>query len=364
MRISKLASWVIIMTGIIALLVYGKNLLIPFVIAWLVWYIIVSLSRSISRLSFAKRYFPNWLNLTISTFFIIGIMVFVGELIANSASAMANTIPKYENRFNRITQDILAIVGVDNLPNFSSLFEDFDFNNIISSLLNTFSSMASNAMLILIYLLFIFTEQAVFHQKIKALFPDSEQFEHFYEVLERVNEAIVKYLSVKSLVSILTALVSYVIMYFVGVDFAIFWAFLIFLLNFIPNIGSIIATLFPALLTLVQFDNYTPFFIILIGVGTVQLLVGNVMEPRLMGDSLNISPLVVIIALSVWGALWGITGMVLSVPITVIMIIIMAQFKETRPVAILLSLKGVVPSINGELEMSANQAQEEEPQNQ
>ena len=341
MQLNKLASWSIIISFVFALLILGKNLIIPFIIALLVWYIIVSLSQWIGKFPMARKYFPNWLKLSISSLIIIGLMAFVGEMVANNATLMANTLPKYESRLNSIVSQILSQFGMDQFPNVSSIFEQINVSNIISEILSTFSGFASNALIIVIYLMFIFTEQAVFTKKMKALFTTPASYAKYEDVVGHINEAIIKYLSVKSVVSILTAALSYLIMVLVGVDFAIFWAFLIFLLNFIPNIGSIVATLFPALLTLVQFDHLTPFFIIIFGVGAVQMIVGNVIEPRMMGDSLNISPLVVIIALSLWGALWGLTGMVLSVPITVIIIIILAQFKETRPMAILLSLNGV-----------------------
>ena len=341
MQLNKLASWSIVITFIFALLILGKNLIIPFVIALLIWYIIVSLSQWIGKFPVAKKYFPNWLNLSISSLIIIGLMAFVGEMVANNASSMASSLPRYEKRLNNIISQVLEQFGLDQFPNVSSIFDQINVSNILSEILSTFSGLASNALLIVIYLMFIFTEQAVFSKKMRALFTSPDSYSKYEDVIGHINEAIIKYLSVKSIVSILTAAFSYLIMSLVGVDFAIFWAFLIFLLNFIPNIGSVVATLFPALLTLVQFDHLTPFFIIILGVGTVQMIVGNVIEPRMMGDSLNISPLVVIIALSLWGAIWGLVGMVLSVPITVIIIIILAQFKETRPMAILLSLNGV-----------------------
>ena len=126
----------------------------------------------------------------------------------------------------------------------------------------------------------------------------------------------------------------------VGVDFAAFWAFTIFLLNFIPTIGSIIATLFPALLALIQFDTFAQFFIVLVGVGSIQVIVGNFLEPKLMGNTLNVSPFIVMMSLTLWGSIWGIAGMFLSVPITVILLIVFAHFEKTRYLAILLSGNG------------------------
>ncbi len=128
----------------------------------------------------------------------------------------------------------------------------------------------------------------------------------------------------------------------IGVDFAFFWAFLIFLLNYIPTIGSLIATFFPATVALLQFGAYTEALLVLIIIGTIQVIVGNVIEPKIMGKSLNISSLVVLLALSFWGTIWGVVGMILSVPITVMLIIVLARFPGTRSVAILLSEDGKI----------------------
>ena len=131
-----------------------------------------------------------------------------------------------------------------------------------------------------------------------------------------------------------------------GVDAAFFWAFLMFALNYIPTIGSLIATLFPAFFSLVQFGEIQPFIIILVGLGIAEWFVGNVLEPRLMGKSLNLSPLVTILALIVWGQIWGITGMLLSTPITVVMLIIFSQFESTRGIAVMLSESGDIDEID------------------
>jgi predicted PurR-regulated permease PerM len=146
----------------------------------------------------------------------------------------------------------------------------------------------------------------------------------------------------KTVVSLLTGILSYIVLAIIGVDFAVFWAFLIFLLNYIPTIGSLIATIFPALMALLQEGNFSHAFWVIAGVGAIQILVGNFIEPKVMGNSLNISSLVVILSLVIWGSLWGIIGMIIAVPITVIMIIIMAQFPNSRKFAIMLSKDGII----------------------
>ena len=149
-------------------------------------------------------------------------------------------------------------------------------------------------------------------------------------------------MSVKTLLNLATAIFSYIVLEVVGLDLAGFWAFVIFLLAYIPTIGSLLGVVFPALMAIVQFASWGPFLIITIGLGVAQFVIGNVLEPKMMGKSLNLSSLVVIISLAVWGSIWGVTGMFLSVPITIIIMIVLAEFQQTRPIAVLLSADGKV----------------------
>jgi len=118
---------------------------------------------------------------------------------------------------------------------------------------------------------------------------------------------------------------------------------MVFFFYYIPTVGSILAIAAPALLTLVQFDYLTPFLVVLLVFGTIQVVTANVIEPAIMGRSLNLSPLVVVISLVIWGTIWGVVGMFLSVPIMVVALIVLAQFETTRPLAVLLSADGKIP---------------------
>jgi len=355
MSLTKVASLLLIITAIFALLILGKSLLIPFIIAIFIWYVINALSHYIGEFKFIKKNLPAWMNTVISGLVILLLLLLVGGLIAENARAMVNELPKYEKNvgylierlgttFNLDTSRFFEFSGSEKVPDiFGSirgLFSEINIADLITNVLNALSGIAGNTFLVLIYVMFLFFEQAVFPKKVRALFSQEDQYKQFHEILSHINEAIRAYFSVKLTVSLITGIASYALMALVGLDFAFFWAFLIFLLNFIPNIGSLIATVFPSMLALIQFETLTPFVIILVGVGAIQIIVGNLIEPRMMGSSLNISSLVVILALTLWGSIWGIAGMILCVPITVMLMIVFAQFPSTRPIAILLSEKG------------------------
>ena len=196
--------------------------------------------------------------------------------------------------------------------------------------------------MIIFYVVFLFVEESLFQHKIKLIFEPRNRFDKVSQILQKIDKSMSSYIGLKSLVSLLTTTLSYFIMLAVGIDSPVFWAFLIFMFNFIPSIGPILGTLLPALFCLIQFGTFTPALIVLFGVGGVSVLVGSLVEPKLMGNTLNISPLVAILSLALWGSIWGIIGMLLSVPITVAMIIIFSQFPSTRSIAILLSEKGRV----------------------
>jgi AI-2 transport protein TqsA len=179
------------------------------------------------------------------------------------------------------------------------------------------------------------------------MFSDPRRADDARRVLNAVSESVRRYLSVKTGVSALTGICCYVVMRLIGIDFAATWALLIFFLNFIPNIGSIVGVSLPALVALVQFDTLGPFVLVVVCLTAINLAIGSVLEPMLMGSSLNISPFAIILSLAFWGMIWGIVGMFLSVPIMVLVMIICAHIPGWRWVAVLLSKDGNIEGPSG-----------------
>jgi predicted PurR-regulated permease PerM len=134
-------------------------------------------------------------------------------------------------------------------------------------------------------------------------------------VIHSINQQIANYLNIKTGISALTGIVVAGFLLFFGVDFALFWGLLTFLLNFIPSFGSVLATIPPIIISFVQFETLAEPLAIMFLLISTQVFVGNVLEPKVMGDSLGMSPLIVVLALIFWGWLWGPVGMILSVPI-------------------------------------------------
>jgi predicted PurR-regulated permease PerM len=217
-----------------------------------------------------------------------------------------------------------------------------DLKGFFTDLARSVADLLESAVLVLIYALFMLVELRSLPAKLTALFPDRVRRQRVVLVMQRIDRDIHTYLGVKTAVSLTTALLAYILMRIVGLDFSEFWALLIFILHFIPTIGVILATVFPTLLAAVQFDHIGPCLAVGIGITAIAMLMGNIVEPNIMGETLNLSPLTVIIALILWGTVWGIVGAFLCVPLTVILVIVLSNFRATRWVSILLSKTGKV----------------------
>lgn len=333
-------SLVILATiAVFYVLVVGKAFLVPLAVAVMIWYVINALSRTFAKvLPWVEE--KNWITTLVSLISIGLFISFAIDMVQRNITDVSAAAPAYKANFDILANKLVERFELGAVPNLQQLIEGVEVAPLISKLAASFTNMISNIFLVLIYVLFLMLEQGTFTKKISAIFPDEEKRRSIMSILSHAQEDIQTYLWIKTITSSITGVVSYLVLLAVGVDFAGFWAFTIFLLNFIPTVGSIIATLFPAILALIQFDTFLQFFIVLLGVGSVQVMVGNFLEPKLMGNSLNLSPFVVMMSLTLWGSLWGIAGMFLSVPITVMLLIVFAHFKDTRYLAILLSGNG------------------------
>lgn len=342
MKIAQAAWTAILITFVFALLTLGKDLLIPMVLAIFIWYLINILADSISSLSIREFKLPRFVCFILALIIIFGSLTLFTNLISTSINNVIRTAPTYQANVEKLIDNGAALMGLDESPQLNELIRKIDFSRILQGLGVTLAGFIGNAGLILIYTLFIFLEQKGFLPKIDHMVSDDVQRKKVRKIMSRIYNDTKTYIGIKTFTSLLTGIISYIIMKSVDLDFAVFWALLIFLFNYIPTIGSIVATIFPSLLALVQYDTLGYFLVVAIGVTATQMFVGNILEPRLMGNTLNLSPLVILLSLALWGSIWGIPGAILCVPITVLMAIIFSNFEATRPVAILLSRDGQI----------------------
>lgn len=324
------------------LLIIGRSLLIPIVIAVFIWHLLNTIKAGINQTPFVGSRLPSWLSMFLA-FLVVAILIkILIDIITNNVQEVLAASPRYQENLTKIFNMLDQRFHVKALATVDNFVKNLSVQGILVNIYGVFTTITSSAVLIALYVGFMFVEQHFFRQKLDALFPQAEHRQLVNNIITHIVKDTQIYLGLKSLLSLITATASWVIMKSVGLDFAEFWALLIFFLNFIPNIGAIVATAFPALLALVQFESWIPFIIITSGIVAIQFVIGNLVEPRFLGKSLNLSALVILFALALWGAVWGILGMFLSVPITVMMMIIFAHFDATRPMAIMLSQDGYI----------------------
>ena len=341
----KLAYAVIGISGILALLILAESILIPFVYGIVLWFLSRYFKNLLHKVPFLKKRVPNWLlNTFVFAIVLIGLSLISGLITTNIRSLLENS-DLYKANLDAVLNRLNSTFQIDIYAQLSDTIEKFDYASILGSIADSLSGALGDFIMIILYAAFILSEEASLKGKIQKLFSNPVQYDRTTSILKKINDASSDYIRLKTYVSLLTGFVGFIFLLIMGVDAAFFWAFLMFALNYIPTIGSLIATLFPAAFSLIQFGEFTPFIIILAALGAIEWFIGNVLEPKLMGSSLNLSPLVTILSLIVWGQIWGITGMLLSVPITVVMVITFSQFESTRSIAILLSQNGDIDDI-------------------
>lgn len=340
----------------------GRGVLIPLIVAGFLCFLIFTLKESIGRIPLLGRYLPDWLRYLAAFAVIVAVFLLLLSVIRDNVEAVTKAAPDYERRLKELAAEAAAFVsGLGILPkDVMTLVQELQSNAIgmITPVLRNIGaalrSVAASSVTIFLYTVFMLVERGRIFRKIGILSGDGRRRAAVNDTIGDIGRMVRQYITVKTVSNLIVAAASFAIMALVGVDFAGFWALLIFLLNFVPIVGSILAVAGPALLCLVQPEGggvQTALLTLALLVAAEQIM-SSVIEPRLIGKSLNLSPLVILVSLGVWGSLWGFAGMLLAVPMTVTVMIILTQFRATRPIAVLLSDSGDIaplrhPAIGG-----------------
>lgn len=313
-----------------------RSILQPLFIAFFIGYLILPGHAWLVRRGIAPR-------LAIVVFLLLALVVIflLSALVRNNVEQALERMPQYEQRVQALLKN-----GVAYLPIEREAVDDYlrelqrrgteSLTEMLRAAVGLVLDFMTWLLIVLIYLVFLLAEKVSFPERIKRAFGDAEGG-RVLGIVASINDAIAQYIAVKTFVSFLAGAASYVVLLIFQVEFAVMWGILIFLLNFIPYLGSLVATAAPILLSFVQFDEPWKGLVIGLLLIGIQQGIGMFIEPRMAGQKLGVSPLLILLSLAFWGLVWGVVGMILAVPLLVTIKIILDNIPETKPVAALMS---------------------------
>jgi AI-2 transport protein TqsA len=332
-----IAAFVIVAAGMSA----AKGIIVPFLLA-----AFISISGAPILFWLKKRKLPTWLALLIVMCGILVFLLIIAGLVGSSVNDFSSKLPFYEMRLRGQTNAVLdwlerTGVDVDRLE-VSKIFNSAAVMKFVARLLNELGGVLKNGFLILLTVIFMLLEASSIPVKLRSIFHDPDaSLGH----LEYFADTVVRYIGIKTVISFVTGAFVAVFLTILGVDYPLLWGLLAFILNYIPNIGSIMAAVPAVLLTIIQLGPGRA-LAVAIGYVVINMAMGNAIEPRLMGQRLGLSTLVVFLSLIFWGWILGPVGMLLSVPLTMTVKIALDTSEDTRWISVLLgSEKTSLPKI-------------------
>ncbi len=327
------------------LIVVGQSILLPLVIGVIFVYILTTVAEALGRVPGGSA-LPRGLRLLLVGLLALGGVVYLISLTMYNAGDIARSLPEYSQNLQRIFDQASAALGVKSVPSVSNMLAElqqaFDLSKLAGMVASGVSGAGAFLATAFLYAMFLLAEWSDLPNKIRLALQDEDRTATALNTTHQISERIGGYLTTKTLINVILAVVSYVIMWLIGIEYAVFWAIWIGLLNYIPYIGSVLGVLFPVALTLAQFGTLAHAAVAFVALMAAQLVVGNVLEPRMLGRSVNMSPVVVLAALAFWMAVWGVIGAILAIPLTSMVMIILAEIPGTRPVAVLMSGDGKI----------------------
>ncbi len=323
----KIAAFIIIIAGMI----FAKAILIPFLIAL---FISIICAQPIYWLE--KKKVPKGLAIFIVLIGMLSLFMGFGTLIGGSVASFSSNVPAYEASLKAITDTFIQ--NLNNLgimvthDQFANLFETSRILSITSGMVNQVVNMMGNTFLVFLTILFMLMELSSIPDKLRTIFKGpAESMDYLTTIIQSIRH----YLVIKTYISLGVGVFIYISLSIIGLDYAILWALIACLLNYIPNIGSLIALIPAFFLALVQVGMGGAIWV-LVSFAAVHSVLGNFIEPKIMGKGLGLSTLVVFLSLVFWGFIFGIVGMFLSVPLTITLKIVLEQNEKTKWIAILL----------------------------
>jgi predicted PurR-regulated permease PerM len=318
------------------------SILQPLFIAGLLVYLIIPVHQRLVRWRV-----PSAVAYLLIVACVLGLFLGIGQMAyRNFAQLSGERLSVYEERLDGLARKALGGLpfAVPDLGNWHvrnlltfDIGPDSRIRNVFRAAVGNFLEFLTATFVVLLYLIFLIAERVSLPGRVARAFGEARATE-IMTVVGAINRAVHDYIALKTFVSALQGLLSFAVLAAFGVEFAVMWGVLIFLFNFIPYIGSLVAVSLPIVLSFLQYagEPWKPLLITLLLL-LIQRVVDNFIEPRLTGRKLGLSPLIVLLSLAFWAWLWGVVGMILAVPLTVIGKIILENIRETRPLATLIS---------------------------
>ncbi|PQO23694.1 AI-2E family transporter [Rhodobacteraceae bacterium WD3A24] len=340
----RLQSWLlgIIAFGIVLfLLVQARFILISLAIAIILFSLTSDAINSISKLRVGRWRITNWLASVFAVLIIASVLLTLSGVVLAQLNTVLSTTLTYADQGQRAIAQMFSWMGEDVEEAVLSSIRSIEVSGYVRTAAGQAGDLLSATVLVILFVGFLFAERVWFDTKLENLMKDPEQAARVSRLIGSINRRVNHYLMVKTAVSAVTGVLIFVVMRVMNMEFAAAMGIFTFVLNYIPNVGSIAATLMVALVAYVQAGDPSTALLIFVLSGMIQFVMGNVIDPMLMGRALRLSSFGIIISLAFWGAVWGIPGMFLAVPIMVAVMLVCSQFETLRPVAVLLSREGL-----------------------
>ena len=340
----------------VAVLKIAASVILPVTIAILLAFVMYPIIIGLDKIRC-----PRTLSILLVVIIIIAGMYLFGMVLFSSGRMIINRLPNYEYRLIEV---YTWAAGIFDLPNdehlsfWQNLWGQAGIRSFVRTLTitssNIFFKFMSSAVLVVLFVVFILMEASFFKEKLMVAFEN--RIGRIGRMGKELISQVTRYLTAKFLISLANGIIYAVSFSIIGLDFAIVWGVIQFLLNFIPTLGSIAAGVGISLFALIQFwPNPTPIIIVISIILLVNAVLSNIFDPKIVGDHVGISPLVILISLSIWGYIWGFAGMVLAVPMTVIIKIVCENIPIMEPVSVLIGTRKAVRAKKAEQEQNESE---------
>ena len=273
---------------------------------------------------------------------LLSILLFGGTaaFVAMNGTGFVTQLIGYMPKLDSIIAQLALMAHVKSPPTVNSIIQGLDASKYLGLAARAVQDFASTALFVVVYLAFIIASRRGWERKAVGLFPAREERQEAVVAFLRIRDGVEQYLFVQTITGLMVATLSFVAMAAVGLHDSLFWALLIFFAVYIPVAGGVFAGVAPPLFALVQFPDYGHAIVLFAALQAIGVIIGNVVYPRMQGRSLNLDPVTILLSLAFWSAIWGLTGAFLSTPLTVMVMVILAQFDGSRWVSVILSADG------------------------